>query len=108
MKLSDLYKFESNTTVRTIMKEYFFGDQNYSDDELINFMINENDDCVWSWCEESGMKRVNFIDWVEASLDETAKFKVLTDNGNSGCAPETELNLDGGVIFTMIWGNIED
>lgn len=111
--LADLYSFESNTTVRDIMKNMFFylDDENpeeMTDEELLHRMAIEDDDMVWSWCEESGMKRKNFIDWVEASLDDIAKFKVTDEFGSSGGWPEAELDLGAGVKFTIIWGNIED
>lgn len=98
--INQLHSFENNTSVRNILYALF--DVN-SDDALIKSLNEEDDDLVWSWCNESDMDRKDLIDWIDASLDHKAKFKVLNDNGPAGGWPAVQLDLDGGVTFTFDW-----
>lgn len=98
--LAQLHDYENNATVREILNGLFCTD---NDNDLIQAIEEESDDLVWSWCEESNMKRVDLIDWIKASLDDKNCFKVLSDNGPSGGWPEVQLNLKGGVKCTIDW-----
>lgn len=100
--LAQLHNYENNVTVREILNQFFCTD---NDADLMNAIETEDNDIVWSWCEDSKMNKTDLIDWIDASLDDKNCFKVLNDEGHAGGYPEVQIDLKGGVVLNIDWGD---
>lgn len=100
MNLSTLRNFENNTTVATILSAYY---DVISKADLLDAIQDESVGMLDYWAECNKMSEADLFNWIDCSLNEVAKFKVVSDNGMGGGWPGCELDLGGGVILNFDW-----
>jgi hypothetical protein len=100
MNLNTLHKFENNTTVATILSAYY---DVISKADLLDAIQDESAGMLDYWAECNKMNESDLFNWIDCSLNEVAKFKVVNENGMSGGWPDCELDLGGGVILNLAW-----
>lgn len=100
MNLETLHNFEKNTSVGTILSAYY---DVLSKNDLMNAIQDESYGMLDYWAERNNMCETDLLNWIDCSLDDTAKFKVIEDNSTVGGCPDCELDLGGGVVLNFDW-----
>jgi hypothetical protein len=96
-----LRSFENNATVSDVLASYL----STTPSRVCHSMIEDHFCTTEFWAYENGMSVEDFIDWVDASLNNRANFKIIKEDGAVVCINivHCELDLDGGVIIKMDW-----
>lgn len=100
MNLNTLHGFENDTTVATILSAYY---NVISKADLLDALQDDSDGMLDYWAECNKMGGADLFNWIDCSLNEVAKFKVVNENGMGGGWPDCELDLGGGVILNFDW-----
>lgn len=96
--LNSLHSLENNHTVEDVLCTYF----NVKPNRLMHTLTEDDNGEIDYWAGIFMMDICDLLDWIEACLKKSAKFKVVKDVGPSGW-PECELDLDGGVVLKFDW-----
>lgn len=97
--MKTLRSFENNATVGDVLAAYL----STTSSRVCHSMIEDHFCTTEFWAYENGMSVEDFVDWVDASLNSHAKFKIVKEDGASGGWPYCELDLGSGVIIKMDW-----
>lgn len=101
--ISTLKRFQYNTLVSTILREYFNVE---TDTDLMETL--EFDDMLGYWASCNNTTPSVIYDAIDANLDNVARFCIVKEVGSSGGWPDCELNLGNGIVLRMDWVIDED
>ena len=97
MDLQTLHSFENNTSVATILSAYY---DVISKFDLFDALQDDSIGMLGYWAENNNMSPSEIFDWIDCSLNNVAKFKVVgSNNGYYDC----KLDLGGGVVLKFDW-----
>ena len=97
MDLQTLHSFENNTSVATILSAYY---DVISKFDLFDALQDDSIGMLGYWASVNNMSSSEIFNWIDCSLNNVAKFKVV--GSNNGC-PICELDLGGGVVLRFDW-----
>lgn len=89
--------WESNgTTVKEILADWF----GVCEKDLMSILCEEGN-IVEFWADNNDLSVKDLIDWIEASLNNKANFKIVGNNAINGCAPICELDLGANIVIEL-------
>ena len=97
MDLQTLHSFEKDTSVATILSAYY---DVISKIDLFDAMQDDSIGMLGYWAANNNMSPSEMFDWIDCSLNNVAKFKVVGSNNE---CPDCELDLGGGVVLNFDW-----
>lgn len=100
MDLQTLHSFENNTSVATILSAYY---DVISKFDLFDALQDDSIGMLGYWAANNNMSTSDMFDWIDCSLNNVAKFKVVKEVGSNDGYPDCELDLGGGVVLNFDW-----
>lgn len=85
-----------NLTVKEILADWF----GVKESDLMSVLCEEGN-IVEFWADHNNLSVKDLIDWIEASLDNKANFKIVGNNAINGCAPICELDLGANIVIEL-------
>lgn len=83
-------------TVKEILADWF----GVCEKDLMSILCEEGN-IVEFWADNNDLSIKDLVDWIEASLNNKAKFKIAGNNAIHGCAPICELDLGANIVIEL-------